>query len=749
MRELPRPLRRYLWFVYAGAATAAGIAIATAGSFPAPGLLPLVVLSVLAAVSELLPISYGEEVAATPITAFLLAVIVLLPPVGVLIVVLAGSLPAELASRKPWYKIAFNVSARLITYLILTLWSPALQFPAPGTSPLVVITALLGAIVVYMILITALVLTAVGLSTGHSLWEMLRDNYSSVNIYDHSLAPYGLMLGWLWEIHPAYFAVGVLPLAAVHRAFKAQGGLLTEKRATARLLAQQQEVQAATADLLTRDELRAKLESVVQHLIKVQPARGAYVVLWSEGNRPDTVVTWGESVAARIEVDSPAIRQLCQAGQITHMPVQSPRDEATIVIVPLATGEDVVGGMFLLADEAVLTSEMRTLLETFAAHAALALAQAGLIEQLKSSQLQLVQSARLAAIGTLAAGVAHEFNNLLAAILGSAELALLMDDREEHVGALKTVVRVTQQGGSISRGLLAFSRQLAPRRELANLHDAVTPVLDLYQRECTRRGVRVVRRLEPVPPTICDIGMLSQVVLNLLTNALDAMHQSGGVLTVELGQQDGGIRLLVSDTGGGIDPAIRDQIFEPFATNKTQQTDKLHGGSGLGLAIVYGIITDHGGHITVDSQVGCGTTMRIWLPVVAEGDARATAPAPDGITTLRAVVVDDEPMIAKAVHGMLSTEGHAAEWFSDSRAALDWMRGHPVDVMFVDLTMPEIDGLQLLEQAQEIHPNLRPVVITGQIEDKRVARAHELGVTAILEKPFSIKEIRGVIQAFR
>ncbi len=748
MGELPTPLQRFLWAVYAAAAAALILVGLTLDRFPIPPLFPLVVLASLAALSDLLPISYPDGLQTTPMTAFLLAVIVLLPPLGVVLVVLAGTLPSEMLARKPWYKVAFNVSMRLIAYLLLTFGSPSLQLAVLRLSPIVVLVASITAIAVYMFFLSLMNSIVRALQAGTSLAGMWR-NIFMVSFNDYSLIPYGLILAWLWQIHPAYFTLGLIPLVAIYRAFSMQASLLVEKGATARLLAQQQEVQAATVALLTRDELRDKLDAVLHHLITVLPTTGAYVALWGQDGKEDVVVTWGAPVGEVIDVGSTNIRQLCQARQIAQIPVQGAIEVESVVVVPLVAEEDIVGGMFLLTDGMGLAPEMRTLLETFAAQAALALAQARLIDELKSSQRRLVQSERLNAIGRLAAGVAHEFNNLLAGILGTAELALLLDNHKEQVDALQTVVRVTQQGGSISRGLLAFSRQLEPRRELANLEDAINPILILYQREFARTKVRVERKIELTPSTVCDIGLLSQVVVNLVLNALDAMQDKGGVLTVGLQEEAGSLHLWVGDTGSGIPPSMRDQMFEPFATTKGQGSEKLHGGSGLGLAIVYGIVTDHGGRITVDSTVGYGTTMNIWIPIVA-GEI-VTRPVLGGgpPVGLRAVVIDDEPLIARAVHGMLTSEGHPAQWFTEPQAALQWMRKHPTDVLFVDLTMPEVDGIQLIEAALQIHPHLHTVIITGQIDEKQFMRAQGLGVTTVLEKPFSIKEIRGALRAFK
>lgn len=749
MRHLPAPLRIYLLLVYSVAATAVGLIFLTLDRYPAPSLTALVVLATLAAFSDFLPLKYREDMAATPITAFMFASVLLLPPLGLLVVVLAGTIPSELALRKPWYRTSFNIAMRLIIYLLLSFWSPLLQFDHLRVAPVSVLIGIVSMVIAYMLLMTSMMSIVVALAYRQPITQTWRDAWFAMNFNDHSLAPFGLIFGWLWQIDPVYFGVGLVPLAAIYRAFRTQASLLVEQKATARLLRDQQEVQAATAALLRPDDLRSKLRAVLHHLGSVLPVAGAAVVLWGGEEQGDTVVRWGRSLGGLVDIHSPNIRQLCYAREIAQIQLDTTTDAHSGIVVPLAAEDEVVGGMFLLTDPAPLTDETRTLLETFAAQAALALAQSRLIEELKSSQVKLVQSERLSAIGQLAASVAHEFNNLLAGILGTAELALELGDRPSQVDALQAVVRVSQQGGSISRRLLAFSRQLEPHRELARLDEAVGSVLDIYQHEFKRSRVQLVRKIKPVPPTVCDVGLLSQVVLNLVLNALDAMHDKGGVLKVELGEEQGGICLSVADTGAGIPESIRNKLFEPFTSTKGQSVQKLHGGYGLGLSLVYGVVTDHQGRIDVESEVGQGTTMRVWLPIV-EGEQMVVPPVDIAASTrLQAVVVDDEPLIAKAVHGMITTTGHEAEWFSDPAVALTWIRDHPVDILFVDLSMPDLDGLELVEAALEIHPNARAVVITAQVDPDQISRARMLGVTAVLEKPFSIKEIHGVLQTYQ
>ncbi|KPV49878.1 histidine kinase, partial [Kouleothrix aurantiaca] len=205
---------------------------------------------------------------------------------------------------------------------------------------------------------------------------------------------------------------------------------------------------------------------------------------------------------------------------------------------------------------------------------------------------------------------------LLGSMLGYAGLGRQIRDIEEKDRALEVVVQACKRGRSITRGLLTFARRQEHHRAMADITDAVVETLTLVEIDLTKSHIKVVRELEPIPLTVCDLGQLSQVVLNLITNARDAMKPGGGTLTVRLRERRDLIELSVSDTGSGIEEEIRDKIFEPFMTTKGALGGSQTPGTGLGLSVSYGIVQDHGGTIDVASAPGQGTTMTVRLPVV-------------------------------------------------------------------------------------------------------------------------------------
>jgi len=259
----------------------------------------------------------------------------------------------------------------------------------------------------------------------------------------------------------------------------------------------------------------------------------------------------------------------------------------------------------VLADYAAISIENATLYEELRKS----------IDELKRSQQELIQSSKLAAVGTLAAGVAHEFNNLLAAISGHAQLTLLSDDMKEIKQSSKVVVDSVEKAKRITANLLTFASKQETRMKTADVVEAVQSPLLLMEKELEKSNIELVRKFSKVRPTRCDPGQISQVCLNLLTNARDAMLPGGGILTVEVKEEGNDVLIAFSDTGCGIPDELMDELFEPFVTTKGPLGGGETTGTGLGLSVSYGIVKNHGGTIEVETQVGKGSTFTVRLPI--------------------------------------------------------------------------------------------------------------------------------------
>lgn len=231
------------------------------------------------------------------------------------------------------------------------------------------------------------------------------------------------------------------------------------------------------------------------------------------------------------------------------------------------------------------------------------------LERIEKQTEQLIRTERLAAVGTLARGVGHEFGNILTRILGMSEVALLKKDPKEMEGALKTVVQAAERAGVIVRNINGLVR-IETEREATDIHGPIREALALVEHEMKNAGVRVQEEFSlSLPPVRCNRVEIGQVFLNLIINALHAMEgKPNSVLTVRTLSEGGGIRVEIQDTGAGIQPEHMGKLFEPLFTTKGDR------GTGIGLNVSRKIVTNHSGNISVQSKVGVGTTFRIDLP---------------------------------------------------------------------------------------------------------------------------------------
>jgi CheY-like chemotaxis protein len=303
--------------------------------------------------------------------------------------------------------------------------------------------------------------------------------------------------------------------------------------------------------------------------------------------------------------------------------------------------------------------------------------------------------------------------------------------------------RACLRGRGITSSLLTFARRNDPQRALHQVRDAVDETLALVERELAKLNIRVERQLHPIPLTICDLGQIGQVLLNLITNARDAMIEQGsGVITVELAQRGGQIELVVSDTGTGIPEHLLQQIFQPFMTTKGALGGSTTPGTGLGLAISYGIVEGHGGTISVASTAGRGTTMTVRLPVIAELPQPAVAEGKAArLSALRILVVDDEPVVAESLARLLAGYGHQVVLAADGEIGLRRYREQPFDLVITDSVMPVMDGAEFVSRLRSLDALAHILAISGQTATPQVERMLQAGAFGFVSKPFVVDEL--------
>ena len=343
------------------------------------------------------------------------------------------------------------------------------------------------------------------------------------------------------------------------------------------------------------------------------------------------------------------------------------------------------------------------------------------LRETKRLETELRQAQKMEALGRLAGGVAHDFNNLLTVILSyCAMLARTMEPASRHAQDVEQIDRAGQRAAQLTKQLLAFSRRQVLESKALDLGAALRAMEDMIRRLVDEDIELRVIVGEGGGFVMADAGQIEQVVMNLVVNARDAMP-GGGVLVVETGVVElpaGAFHTLsVTDTGAGIDERTRAHLFEPFFTTKERGK-----GTGLGLSTVMGIVEQSGGHITVDSELGRGTTFRVFLPAISEAaptvSRTTTSTAKNG--SERILVVEDEVEVRVLVRDVLRQAGYDVIAASDGEHALELVRGETreIHLLLTDVIMPKMSGRQLAAQFLELRPGTRVLYMSGYADDK-------------------------------
>jgi PAS domain S-box-containing protein len=374
---------------------------------------------------------------------------------------------------------------------------------------------------------------------------------------------------------------------------------------------------------------------------------------------------------------------------------------------------------------------------------------------------QLRQAQKIEAIGTLAGGIAHDFNNILAAIFGYAELAMTDESLTSGVRPyLEHVLTAGKRARDLVQQILAFSRRTEAARRPVQLHLLVQEALTLI-RASLPSTIEVRPYLaQDAGAVLADATQIHQVLINLCANAEYAMRQTGGVLEVhleaiEVGTRSGGawsdlmpgsyVRLTVRDTGPGIAPDVITRIFEPFFTTKGPGE-----GTGMGLSVIHGIVTSHGGAITVASVPGQGATFEVYLPRIkaasADSSSQAEEPLPKGKG--RVLLVDDEATVAYLEQSLLERLDYEVVVCFSSVEALEAFRATPqrFDLVITDQTMPLMTGDALTRAVRRIRPDIPIILCTGFSHMIDAESAKAFGINAWLAKPWEAREFARTVQ---
>jgi len=369
------------------------------------------------------------------------------------------------------------------------------------------------------------------------------------------------------------------------------------------------------------------------------------------------------------------------------------------------------------------------------------------ITERKQWDQQVLRSEKLAALGTLAAGVAHNINNVLAAIVARTDLLLRQVRDPELKRWLNSIQQSALDGASTVRRLQDFARTGAPDPMVAvDVNRVITEVLQFTQArwkdEAELRGTRieVVTELVDIPLITGNPAELREVFTNVILNAIDAMP-TGGCLVVRTcfrpdRDEAPWVEAVFEDTGVGMTEEVRQKIFDPFFTTKGVK------GTGLGLSTSYGIVARHGGTITVESEPGRGSKFCFTIPVPAE--VPQTPDALDsmaGRRTGRILVIDDEPHLREVITNLLRLEGHIALGVGSGMEGVEMFRTEPFDIVITDLGMPDLTGLEVARKVRELNPGAKVILCTGWNAAVSKREQEAAGVDRLLEKPFRLDRL--------
>ncbi len=368
------------------------------------------------------------------------------------------------------------------------------------------------------------------------------------------------------------------------------------------------------------------------------------------------------------------------------------------------------------------------------------------LQELKQAQDQIVQAEKLRAMGEMASGVAHDFNNVLAVVLGNIQLLLYQMDRlspEEIREGLKAIERSSKDGAETVRRIQEFTGVRRDREFISlSLNEIVTEVANITQPrwkgQTQKKGIQIelLTQLGDIPLIMGNPSELREVLTNIIFNAVDAMPEGGKLTIATQPQSEDWVEVRIVDKGMGMTEEVKRRVFDPFFSTKGVKN------SGLGMSVSYGIIKRHGGEILIESERGKGTTFIIHLPTGYGEEAvvkevvsiKESKPA-------RILVIDDEDSVRDILSRMLKINGHQVVVASNGEEGIERFKSEPFDIVFTDLGMPRLSGWEVGKTIKGINPKVPIAMITGWGVELDREKMGESGIDLIISKPFNLEQV--------
>ena len=447
---------------------------------------------------------------------------------------------------------------------------------------------------------------------------------------------------------------------------------------------------------------------------------------------------------------------IAESGKFSSDDALSEVGVRSAIRIPFISKERVIGAFALYSDEPNSFGPRESrILERLAAQIAPAVENARLyeevqqaLESLSATQEQLVRVERLRAMGELASGVAHDFNNALAAILGQTQLLINQVSSEPYLRSLRLIEQSAHDSAQVVRRILDFARfESEPEVNGVDVNRLVEDSVELtrhkWSNEAQSKGkvIKVTPHLGEVPLALGNFAELSEVLTNLIINACEAIPGDGtiDIATDSLSEM---VRISVTDSGVGMSSEVKQKVFDPFFTTKGSS------GTGLGLSVAFGIISRHNGVIDVESKEGEGTTFHISLPIapyIEEEDAQEVAEVPRISTSANILVIEDELRIRETLADMLNVGGHRVTLAADGEEGIALFMEDEFDIVFTDLGMPGLSGWDVVKAIKQRRSDVPMVMVTGWgvgIDQDELKRN---SVDEVLPKPFDMDDLLNLV----